>query len=257
VKILNEICCFLRIFTNDLIMRTPHLKISLTILILIFGLCRIQAQGMAEGNISEIKIGEISHAVHRDAKAVNTWWWGWLAGYSTATIGQGIIGIESGKLSVRQDMFLGAATTLIGAAGQFLSPVQPVKIRYLNSLKGDSVSEVELSNRYKNYLQRMNMAESKGRGWQMHLASGVVNVSSGLITWLGFKRTFRDGLLNFALNTAITEAQIWSQPVRAKKYYSKLLKQGNIEGNMYVPRETGYSVYAGAYANGMRLVINF
>jgi hypothetical protein len=59
----------------------------------------------------------------------------------------------------------------------------------------------------------------------MHVVTGVVNIGSGLITWLGFKRTFWDGVENFAINTVITEAQIWTQPTRAVKDYQDYCKK--------------------------------
>jgi hypothetical protein len=68
-----------------------------------------------------------------------------------------------------------------------------------------------------------------GRSWKTHAICGVVNLSSGMITWLGFKRTVWAGLGNFALNTLISEAQIWSQPTRSirdYKEYNKKYKSG-------------------------------
>jgi hypothetical protein len=69
------------------------------------------------------------------------------------------------------------------------------------------------------FLKESALREKAGRSWQVHAVAGVVNVSSGLITWLGFKRNMWAGVKNFALNTIITEAQIWTQPTRAVKDY--------------------------------------
>lgn len=217
----------------------------------------ISAQEIPEDTVVYLRVPEFRQIVKKNDSAVNTWWWGWLAGYSAATIGQGIAGIASDKLSNRQDMFLGAATTLIGAVGQFVTPVQPRSMRKLNSFSRGSGTDYSQTNDYLEYLKLMALAESKGRGWQMHVASGAVNLGSGLITWLGFKRTLKDGLFNFALNTAITEAQIWSQPVRAKKVYSGYIRQGIADENQRLPWMSECIISISSSATGIRLTLLF
>ena len=95
------------------------------------------------------------------------------------------------------------------------------------------------------------MREREGRSWKTHAIAGAVNLGSGLITWLGFKRTFRDGLENFALNTIITEAQIWTQPVRARKDYERYLRESE-DGDLTAPQkpegEWTVNVYPGGFA---------
>lgn len=59
--------------------------------------------------------------------------------------------------------------------------------------------------------------ETRARKWQAHLLCTSVNLASGLVTWLGFHRTVWDGVANFALNCVITETQIRSQPLKAKR----------------------------------------
>jgi hypothetical protein len=78
----------------------------------------------------------------------------------------------------------------------------------------------------------------------------VVNLGSGLITWLGYNRTFLDGLENFALNTLITEAQIWTQPVKAVRDYEKYC-QTNSPGVETISASRGgdwsWSIYPGGF----------
>jgi hypothetical protein len=52
-----------------------------------------------------------------------------------------------------------------------------------------------------------------------------VNLASGLIVWLGFERNIWEGVGNFALNTVITELQIWTQPTRAITDYDNYIKK--------------------------------
>jgi hypothetical protein len=242
---------------NVLIMNGLQIKLILLWLFLTFGFLIVHGQIIPRSDSLSAEIERACLVTHQDARAVNTWWWGWLTGYSAATLGQGIAGVLSEQRSTRQDMLLGAATTLIGAAGQFFTPVQPVRIRKTPKHTVNSTVGADSLNECWEYLQRMSRLESKGRGWQMHLASGAVNVSSGLITWLGFKRTFKDGLWNFALNTVITEAQIWSQPVRAKKHYSMILQQQNQAGISHAADKPVCAVYAGAYAGRFCIAIHF
>jgi hypothetical protein len=229
--------------------------------LVVFGLLwngsQISAQVQEQDSSGHFRLENIRSIALKDASSVNRWWWGWLSGYSAATIGQSVTGMTAGKQSLRQDMFLGAATTLIGAAGQFFTAVQPVKLHLLGSNEKSTFTAGDNSEIYMKYLKSMAEAEKKGRGWQIHMASGVVNLGSGLVTWLGFKRTFKEGLVNFALNTVITEAQIWSQPVKAKKYWSTLSKEGIISESSSGKGNSGYSLLVGSTCNGIQLSFRF
>jgi hypothetical protein len=164
---------------------------------------------------------EFQKVVNHDRISAQRWWYGWLAGYSAATAGQGIVYFSTDEKATRQDMALGAATTLLGAAGVLLTPIVPPKSTYniTDIQTNDSTNAYfDIANSEK-LLKEIARREKEGRSWKFHAVSGAVNIGSGLITWLGFKRTIMDGLLNFALNTVITEAQVWTQPVKAIKDY--------------------------------------
>lgn len=163
----------------------------------------------------------------RDKAGAERWWYGWLAGYSAATAGQAIVCFSSDNKTLRQDMVLGAATTFLGAMGQLVTPVLPNNSGY-PSYRDYASGEASLSSEQAaELLKALAAREKEGRSWKTHLIAGVVNLSSGLITWLGYKRTFMDGLENFALNTAITEAQIWTQPMKAVRDYEKYCRSSN------------------------------
>jgi hypothetical protein len=179
----------------------------------------------AQNEISDSILLERIHGIQNSMNhnEVNTkrWWYGWLTGYSATTVVQGAIGFLSDSKTTRQDMGLGAITTSIGAIGQFITPIVPEN-------KADSLSrfpEISLQNklvklhRAEEMLKEAALKEKEARTWQIHAISGAVNLSSGLITWLGFKRTVWDGVTNFALNTLVSEVQIWSTPTRAMKDY--------------------------------------
>jgi hypothetical protein len=196
---------------------------------------------------------DLSLRVMQDKRNAQIWWYGWLAGYSGATAGQAIVSLTTEDMTLRQDMALGAATTLLGALGQVIAPMYPRdEFRDFPSYKqyisgGRPLSAEESAMLLKALADR----EKEGRSWKTHAIAGVVNLSSGLITWLGFKRTVWDGVANFALNTAVTEAQIWTQPTRAIKDYERYLRENNPEAGM-IPskpeREWTVSVYPGGVA---------
>jgi len=98
--------------------------------------------------------------------------------------------------------------------------------------------------------------EKAGRSWKIHAVAGAVNLGSGLVTWLVFKRTIWDGLINFAMNTAITEAQIWSQPMRAAKDYERYFTEKAL-GEPSVKTAPESRIYLGSYPGGVTLRVVF
>jgi hypothetical protein len=228
--------------------------IRFPILTLIF-LCIVFNAGAHPADVDSLidkQLKELRGTVPHEAIRFQRWWYGWLAGYSAATAVQGAVSLTTEDKTLRQDMALGAATTLFGAAGQLISPMfaynSPLR-NSLDELKADSVRELS-PDQYEELLKALAVREKEGRSWKTHAIAGVVNLGSGLITWLGFKRTVWDGLANFALNTAVTEAQIWTQPVRAVKAYQKYYDNNGAEENMDPLKpesEWNVSVYPGGF----------
>jgi len=199
------------------------------LLSLIFLLQAVSLHGQepAADSVSDDRIRDIQLTALNDMKNAQVWWYGWLGGYSAATAGQVIVAATTDNLATRQDMALGAATTLLGALGQLIAPIVPGKAKtdypsYRDYAAGEQPFSEEQA---AELLKTLAMREKEGRSWKTHAIAGAVNLSSGLVTWLGFKRTVWDGLLNFALNTAVTEAQIWTQPTRAIKDYERYLRE--------------------------------
>ncbi|MFN8209206.1 MAG: hypothetical protein U0T82_17650 [Bacteroidales bacterium] len=185
-----------------------------------------RAQEIPGDSILTLRMKFLEYAIQKDSKAGNIWWTGWLAGYSTATVVQTGIGLAADEKALRQDMYLGAATTLLGAAGQLIAPMVKTGIgSTAQSFSSGSAPSSERVKKYEDLLEQLAAREKEGRAWETHALAGAVNLGSGLITWFGFKRDVWAGLGNFALNTCITEAQIWSQPMKARKdlkYYRDL-----------------------------------
>ncbi len=193
----------------------------LFLLLFIFQFSAIPAQNKTPDSLVKERIQYIQTMLEQGKPQASLWWNGWLYGYSAATVGQGVAYFAGNNLKNRQDMALGAATTIIGAIGQLLTPMIPAYApARLALIPGDTPQERIIKLQHAQQLFEASAKREKdGLSWKMHAASGVVNLGGGLVTWLGFKRSLWAGVGNFALNTVITEAQIWSQPKRAIKDY--------------------------------------
>ena len=164
----------------------------------------------------------ICHMLEQGRPNASQWWTGWLIGYSAATIGQGAVALASKDQATRQDMALGAATTCLGAIGQIIAPMVPAYAPGRLAGMPETTLEQRLSklSEAEKLLHASALREKAGRSWKTHAIAGIVDLGSGLVVWLGFKRSIWEGVANFALNTAIAEAQIWTQPTRAMDDYN-------------------------------------
>ena len=181
----------------------------------------ISAQIEIPDSVIMERIQLIEKMLDQGKQKANYWWFGWLAGYSAATIGQGAVFLSSDIKRTRQDMALGAVTTLLGATGQLITPMIPGYAPDRLKKISEDTREARLKklDNAEELLKASALREKAGRSWQIHAVTGIVNVGSGLITWFGFNRNVWAGVKNFALNTIITETQIWTQPTRAMKDY--------------------------------------
>ena len=204
----------------------------------------VSAQDALPDSLVRERIQVIQEMLDNGKKGANVWWYGWLAGYSAATVAQGSIVILSDNLATRQDMALGAITTLLGAAGQLIAPMTPGYAP--DRLKAIPEGNPELNRRKleeaEKLLEVCALREKEGRSWKMHVLDGTVNLGCGMIVWLGFKRTIPAGLENFTLNTVICEAQIFSQPTRAIRDYAAYCRKFKADQNLSCtpPRITWY-----------------
>ena len=171
----------------------------------------------------------LEKALHSNERSAENWWITWTALYAAATVGQGAVAVATKDLSTRQDMIVGAGTTVLGVASQLFTPVS-TKFKFIGA---DSIAKLTFLEKTQKLVQGEEILKKQvqialaGKGWQVHALSGAVNLASGLITWIGFKRSLGEGVFNFALNTVITETQIWTQPFRAKKTYEQYVLAKN------------------------------
>jgi hypothetical protein len=173
------------------------------------------------------RIAAIRQALERGKPGAGRWWTGWLIGYGAATVGQGIVCATSKDKRTRQDMALGAATTGLGVIGQLLTPMIPAEApgRLASFPETNPEERLNKLSAAETLLKECASREEEGRSWKTHAVTGIVNLGSGLVAWLGFKRCAGDGIANFALNTLVTEAQIWTQPTRAVRDYGDYVRR--------------------------------
>ena len=229
---------------------------SMLVLLMLHSL-KLNAQTVTSDSLVQEKIQYIQSMLNQSKPTVDGWWYGWLGAYSAATIVQGTVALTSTDKNTRQDMALGAATTVLGATLQALTPLHLGHDADLISQLPDSTSELQIHKlEIAEKLFKSNATVEKiGRSWEIHALNEVVNLSSGLITWLGYKRTVWDGVTNFLLNTAITEAQIWTQPTRTLKDYQnycRKYKSGSTPTSLIQPE-----YYLRTYPGGVSLSIVF
>jgi len=228
------------------------------LLILLFPFSRLFAQNEIPDSLVKERIDHIQNSLNEGKPAAKLWWNGWLYGYSAATVVQGAVFISSDELKTRQDMALGAATTLVGAVGQLIMPMTPASAPgKLALIPGDTPEErINKLKKAEELFEASSKREKDGRSWKMHALSSAINLSSGMITWLGFDRTIKAGLINFAINEVITEAQIWTQPTRAikdYKVYCERYKSG-LPSALYKPKA---QLFVNAFPGGVALKLVF
>jgi hypothetical protein len=203
------------------------------------------------------RIQSIKNILEHGKINADRWYYGWFAGYSAATIGQGAVFFISMDKVTRENMALGAATTFLGALGQLATPMDPGKKAETLAQISDSTQQDRLKklSDAEEMLKSAALREQFGKSWQVHVLSGAVNLSSGLITWLGFKQSIWAGIGNFALNSVITETQIWTQPTKISKDYQVYCrKYSKPETTAYKPKPT---CYVGAFPSGISIKLLF
>ena len=154
-------------------------------------------------------------------------------------------------------MAVGAVTTLTGFFGQFISPFQPVSFtEKLDQLpSGNPAERQNKLSQMEIFLEDRAAMEIKARKWKAHLLPTAVNLASGMITWLAFDRTVWDGIANFALNCVVTETQIWTQPIRAKKELREYNEQfGKQNTSLHLSREIKWNLMVSLNGAGVRMV---
>ncbi|MFA9388457.1 MAG: hypothetical protein ACERKD_01530 [Prolixibacteraceae bacterium] len=220
-----------------MILQTKHHFRKSLILFVLLSILFIQpcrAQETIHTYQTNDNLEQLMATLKKDHQATKIWWNTWLGIYSVGTVVQTGIALQTDNKALKQDMYLGAATTLLGSGAQLFTPMVKIDKSFFVAPETQSQDErTEMMRKAQDLLEKSSAFEKAGRSWKNHALTGVVNVGGGVITWLAFDRTLKDGIINFAINTVVTEVQIWSQPIIAKKALEKYSRQ--IETEAYSP----------------------
>ncbi len=198
---------------------------------------RAQSTEPSDGEVST-RLAFIQEALDAGRAGANRWWYGWLAAYTAGTAGQALAAAASTDESTRQDLFIGAATSALGAAGQVVFPLQAGRFASrLRALPGDTAIERRAKLRAaERFLKQAAREESYGRSWKSRLLSLSVNAAAGLTTSVGFNRPAIDGVVTFGIGQAISELQLFSQPMRAAHDYERYTNPAPAQRDAIAPR---------------------
>lgn len=235
---------------------TRFFLILFTVIVPVFSFPKpATAQNIASDSLVFERLSEIKTMLSDERLRDNRWWYAWLGAYSAGTVTQIGVWIAVDDLSTKQDMALGAATAFIGAAGQMISPLKPNhEWQRIGQLPERTPEEKRIKLMESEKLLKQNALNEKiGKSFKTHAICTAVNLGSGLVTWLGFNRSVWAGLGNFALNTAITETQILTQPRRAMKDYNNYVNKYKFSPVQPSPISLSLNVYPG----GVVLVLKF
>jgi len=240
-------------------------RFCLVFFILFVSLCASFAQekaGLSDEQVKE-RLSFIENALHSAQPRARTWWYGWIAGYSTGAIAQA--GLSAANWNKKdsdrdfaEDMLVGSVTCALGVGGLLINPFAPAygakRLRLM--LEGTPEERRVKLLKAEELLRECARREKEGQGWLTHLLNIGVNIAGGLVTVFAFDRPWSDGLLTFVTNEAVSLLNIYTQPRRAVRdlnnYEIKYLG-----GQGTYRKEPGeqrwfFSVYLGGFTVGMR-----
>lgn len=232
--------------------------IVLTGFIIFFGYEISFSQTEIPDSVVKQRIQHIQNILDKNKRNADLWNYGWIGIYSAGTVAQGFVYVANNDKGLRQDMALGAATTLLADVFQIIDPLKTGKYaRKLSEMKDETSDErmIKLT-KAEEIFKSAATRDKSGKSWKIHALNGAVNLSSGLITWLAFKRTLWDGIINFAMNSAISELQICTQPTKTFKDY-KLYKQQYYREISTSSKKKEATYFVSTYAGGISLKMIF
>ena len=166
----------------------------------------------------DVKLLFLSERLHAGHTAAKVWYWSWTAIYAAGTVGQMLGFMLSTDFETQVNFAVGAATTALALLLQLIPGFPPESApRELDGMPDATPEQRRLKlKRAEELMEESADAELFGRSWVLHVASAAVSIAGGLILWLGYG-WFVDGLLNAVGGIAVTELQIWTQPMRATR----------------------------------------
>jgi hypothetical protein len=216
------------------------------------------------------RLSFVANALYSAQPRAQTWWYGWIAGYSAGAIVSGSLAkahwndvkIEEGR-KVRdrdfaEDMLVGSATFALGVGGLLIDPFLPAygpkKLRAMP----ENTPEERLTKLQKaeELLRQCAQREKEGKGWLTHMLNLGVNAAAGLVTAVGFHRPWYDGLITFAAGETVSLFNIFTQPRQAirdlNNYEVRYLGRQGVSIAELSERKWVFNIYPGGFSVAMR-----
>jgi hypothetical protein len=170
-----------------------------------------------------VRVAFIQNRLDQGTASARWWWYGWLGGYSVATLAQAAVGVATHDRALRATMLVGAGGSALGALSVVAFPFPPTyAANEVRASEGLPVSE-----RHVLALESLRAcadAETLGRSWLPHALGLAVATAQGLVLWIGFEQPL-DGATSAAVSLLVSEAQIFSQPMRAVDDFASYQRQ--------------------------------
>jgi hypothetical protein len=240
-------------------------RFCLVFFMLFVSLCAAYAQetaGLSDEQLKE-RLSFIETALRSARPHAQTWWYGWIAGYSAGAIVQAGLSAanwnkKDSNREFAEDMLVGSVTCALGVGGLLIKPFAPAYGAKRLRLMPEGTPEERRVKLLKaeELLRECAQREREGQGWLTHLLNIGVNIAGGLVTVFAFDRPWSDGFITFVTNEAVSLLNIYTQPRRAvrdlNKYETKYLSGQGIYTKEPGKRKWFFSVYLGGFSVGTR-----
>jgi hypothetical protein len=220
------------------------LAIALILQLVPSGVARAQQTAALSDDQVKERLGYVESALKAGRPRAETWYYGWLGGYSVGAFAGGMLAaahkndtkLEGSKTvpdqKFAQDMLVTGATFALGTIALLMDPFGPaLATDELRPAPENTAEERRAKlDRAEKMLRDCASREVRGRSLTTHLLNLGANAAAGVVTSAAFHRPWTDGLTTFAIGEAISLLNIFTQPMRAKRdlenYEAKYLRNG-------------------------------
>ena len=216
-------------------------------------------QNIENDSLVKEKLAYIENAFQDMQVNSKSWKYSWYATFSALATSQGTIALTTDNKDLQKAMVLGTATAFTGLGGLITKPLVSIKAnKTLQSMPSNTAEERRLKlEMAEKLLKKSSEREINGKHWKSHATAGAVNLTAGLITWLGFEKTIWDGLRTFAISTAIAELQILTQPRKSIKAYKAYQNRFDANAKFSYQKKQQINWFVSATPTGFRLNVSF
>lgn len=117
------------------------------------------------------------------------WRYGWMTVFAAGAVGGAVLGTIATDDDVRNDSYVGAATSLLGVSGMIITKVDSgANLQALHAYSAHSTDSAAKLQNAERLLKATAEGEVYGRGWQEYAQSYAVSIGSGLLMWLYFEQ---------------------------------------------------------------------